>query len=66
MSGSRVVNFLEEYYDSLLPVGALCDDCNMVKQSTKETICPYAQDLKGEVIECALCDECEHQRAMNL
>lgn len=44
----------------------ICDDCKEDKKDTKETTCPYMEDIHGESVDCKLCDSCEHERCMDI
>lgn len=44
----------------------ICDDCGEAKPDAIHTICPYAQDVENEILECILCDACAHERAMDI
>ena len=43
-----------------------CDDYYEDKEDTKETICPYAEEIHEEKIECKLCDDCYYERCMDI
>lgn len=43
-----------------------CDDCPCTDESVKQTTCPYADEIRGEEIPVVLCDECYHQRCMDI
>lgn len=43
-----------------------CDDCGKEKVDVKETICPYAEEINGKEITCTLCDDCYHERCMDI
>ena len=38
-----------------------CEDCGNDKGV--QTICPYEQDINGEIVEVILCPDCEENRA---
>ncbi len=46
-----------------------CDDCGVSyldDNSVEETICPYADEIYGDVVDCILCASCYHQRSMDI
>ena len=43
-----------------------CDDCGKDKDDTVDTICPYDEEMNESVIECKLCDDCYHERCMDI
>ena len=43
-----------------------CDDCYEEKEDVKETICPFAEDIYNKSIACKLCDDCYHERCMDI
>lgn len=44
----------------------ICDDCGEDKEDVKETACPYAEEIDDNIIECNLCDDCYHERCMDI
>ena len=40
-----------------------CEDCG---EEGKETTCPYAEEINGTTIEVILCDNCYHDRCMDI
>ncbi len=44
----------------------ICDDCGKDKEDVTKVNCPYAEEIHNEIIECALCDECYHERCMEI
>lgn len=42
-----------------------CDDCGTTEE-VKETTCPYAEEINNETVEVALCDNCYHERCMDI
>jgi hypothetical protein len=66
---------LPDYYQALLrklpelaPVRKplVCDDCETADPTTKETTCPYSEDVNGTTITVHLCDHCYTERAMSI
>jgi hypothetical protein len=43
-----------------------CDDCKKTKEDVVETTCPYAEEINGSISECKLCDDCYHERCMDI
>ena len=43
-----------------------CEDCGAVDDTVEEKLCPYASDLYDENIVIVVCEECYHQRAMDI
>lgn len=43
-----------------------CDDCGIKCEEVTEGLCPYAEDIHGEDVECSLCPECYHERCMDI
>jgi hypothetical protein len=41
-----------------------CDDCE--SDEGEETTCPYAQEINDETVECVLCEDCYHERCMDI
>lgn len=41
-----------------------CEDCG--KLGAHRTICPYAEEIGGEQVDITVCDNCYHQRAMDI
>ena len=39
-----------------------CQDCGIKSEEVEETVCPYAEDIYGEIIEVRLCQDCYDQR----
>lgn len=46
--------------------GLKCQDCGKRSPEVKHTICPFADDVYGQIVECDLCPGCEHERAMDI
>jgi len=44
----------------------ICDDCKKEKEDVKDTTCPYSEDIYDEMIGVKLCDDCYHERAMDI
>ena len=36
----------------------VCDNCGKVKESAKETVDPYKQEIEGRSVARTLCNEC--------
>lgn len=49
-----------------LSAGLSCDDCEQVKPDVKKTTCPYAEEINDSIVECQLCDDCYHERCMDI
>jgi len=43
-----------------------CDDCEKEKEDVKETTCPFAEEINYSTINCLLCDDCYHERCMDI
>ena len=43
-----------------------CDDCDEDKEDVKKVNCPYAKEINDSIIECDLCDDCYHDRCMDI
>ena len=43
-----------------------CDDCGQIKEDVEHTVCPYAEDIHGEIVEVILCGDCFHERCMDI
>ena len=43
-----------------------CDDCGEFKDDTVETICPYADEINDDTVECHLCEDCYYERCMGI
>lgn len=43
-----------------------CDDCDKVDETVHKTTCPYNEEISNETIECQLCNECYHERCMDI
>ena len=48
------------------PIMLKCDDCGKKKKDVIETICPYVDELHDEKVECQLCEDCYHERCMDI
>ena len=46
--------------------GLVCDDCRKEKDDVHETICPFVEEIFGDVENCTLCSDCEYNRAMDI
>lgn len=42
-----------------------CEDCGTA-EDVEITTCPFSADVHGEEIRAVLCEECKHQRAMDI
>ena len=46
-----------------------CDDCGVVRSEdvdVRQTFCPYAQEINNSEVEVMLCDNCYHERCMDI
>lgn len=43
-----------------------CDDCRRRKPDVAWRICPWHQEITGEKLDALLCDQCYHERAMDV
>lgn len=43
-----------------------CQDCGELKESVIERPCPYAQEIYDKTVLVTICDECSHERAMDI
>ena len=41
-----------------------CEDCG--SEEANEVTCPYAEEINDEIIECWLCEDCYHERCMDI
>ncbi len=58
------VCFKEHLEDSkTLSANLHCQDCGKIGDDVEETICPYADEIDGEVLEVVLCDQCYKNRS---
>jgi len=44
----------------------ICDDCGKEGDDVYDTTCPYAEEIYGETVPCQLCEECAHERCMEI
>lgn len=44
----------------------ICDDCGKEKEDATEVDCPYSEEVHDEIVECVLCDDCYHERCMDI
>lgn len=44
------------------PDWLVCDDCGRQGPDVRETICPYCEEIYGEIVECRLCGDCYRDR----
>lgn len=45
----------------------ICDDCGKTKDGkVSATICPFDEEIRGKRTECYLCDDCYHERCMDI
>lgn len=45
---------------------AQCQDCGKRKPDVDETTCPYAEEINEEEVWIVVCDDCRHERAMDI
>ena len=58
------VCFKEHLEDSqTLSANLHCQACGKIGDDVQETICPYADEINGEVLEVVLCDQCYQNRS---
>lgn len=50
---------LEEMND-----GLKCDECGEFNAAI--TICPFTREVDDRIVECVLCDDCYHERCMDI
>jgi hypothetical protein len=43
-----------------------CEDCGKIGDDVEVTICPFAQEIHDEEIEVTICDDCYHERCMDI
>lgn len=43
-----------------------CEDCGKKDDTVKETYCPYVEELYNKRQEAVLCDNCYHERCMDI
>lgn len=44
----------------------ICEDCGKCDDTVRDTICPFAEEIHGESIDVVLCDECYHERFLDI
>lgn len=44
----------------------ICDDCKKPQKSTRHRTCPFASEINGIELEIFVCDNCVHERAMDI
>lgn len=43
-----------------------CSDCQKNKPDVADRECPYAAEISGENVRVTICDNCCHERAMDI
>ena len=43
-----------------------CQDCGATDETVRECFCPYANEINDEQIEVVLCQDCYHERCMDI
>jgi hypothetical protein len=43
-----------------------CQDCHQTKPDAHERKCPYDDDVHNKTTLVTICDDCEHERAMEI
>ena len=43
-----------------------CDDCGKAKEDVRHTTCPYAEEINDSINPVTLCDDCYHERCMDI
>lgn len=43
-----------------------CDDCGKCKKDVVDTVCPFAEEINNSEVKCTLCDDCYHERSMDI
>jgi len=43
-----------------------CEDCKLEKEDVRRRLCPYAQVILNEHINCDICDDCFNKREANI
>ena len=46
--------------------GLKCDDCGKSDRMVEETNCPFAEEINDSIVVCFLCDDCYHERCMDI
>jgi hypothetical protein len=67
--GHHKIRGLREGWDWCIlgeEIELFCDDCGKSGPDVHETICPYSKEIYDEIVDCALCDDCETQRALDI
>ena len=45
----------------------ICEDCDWKdKEDVRERVCPFDQDVNGIETLVLICDDCHHERAMDI
>lgn len=67
--GHHKIRGLREGWDWCIlgeEIELFCDDCGKSGPDVHETICPFSKEIYDEIVDCALCDDCETQRALDI
>lgn len=43
-----------------------CQDCEQIKPDVSTRLCPFAQDVHNKEVQITVCDDCCHERAMDI
>lgn len=43
-----------------------CEDCGIENETVSTTTCPFAADVHGKEVVITVCDECYHQRCLDI
>lgn len=54
------LDLFDEYTDEK------CQDCEKAKDSVTLTNCPYAEEIRGELVPMLLCKDCYKERCMEI
>ena len=43
-----------------------CDDCDKESEDVSECYCPFAEEIHDEKVSCKLCNDCYHERLIDI
>lgn len=43
-----------------------CQDCGKKDETVHDTTCPYAEEINDSIVKITVCDECYHERCMDI
>lgn len=42
-----------------------CQDCGKEKDDVRERACPFAEEIRDEIVMVVICDDCCHERFLD-